>query len=58
MVKDNDGLEEMNQALQEEDDDIVEIKRTLEEAGVTDFNPDDELNINLAEYDGWPPTKI
>lgn len=34
-----------------EQDDIDDIKRTLEDSGVEVFDIDDELNIDLAEKD-------
>jgi hypothetical protein len=44
--------------LEEEQEDIDEINRVLLDAAVEDMDPDDQLNIDLAEYDGWPPKKI
>lgn len=41
----------------EEQDDIDDIERTLEEAGVSSIDADDDVNISMAEYEGWPPKK-
>ena len=43
---------------EEENSDIDLIYTTLQEAGVENINPDDELNIELAEHDGLPPVRI
>ena len=43
---------------EEENADIDLINATLQEAGVKNIDPDDELNINMAEYDGMPPVRI
>jgi predicted DNA binding CopG/RHH family protein len=51
----------MSKELQDESDetqDIDDINRSLQDAGVENLSPDEELNIDLAEYDGWPPEKI
>lgn len=38
-------------------DDIRDIHRSLEDAEVTQMSSDESLNIDLAEYDGYPPRK-
>ena len=50
----------MNQAerLNEEQEEIDEICKSLREAGVVNMNPDDEVNIDMAEHEGWPPKHI
>ena len=39
---------EMGKYLDQEED-IIDIKRELENSGVVDFDIDDELNIDMAE---------
>ena len=41
----------------DEQDDIDDINRELEDAGVEEMNLNDQLNIDLAEHEGWPPEK-
>lgn len=43
---------------EKEEDNIEEIKKVLEESGVENLDSDDELNIDMAEYEGWPPRKV
>ena len=42
----------------EEQQDIEDIYRVLEDAGVSNINVDQEVNIDLAEHEGNPPEKF
>ena len=44
--------------LWEEQEDIEDINRSLQDAGVSELDPNDELNIDLAEHRGWPPKHL
>ena len=44
--------------LWDERDDIEDIQRTLADAGVDILEEQDEVNIDMAEYIGWPPHKV
>jgi hypothetical protein len=48
----------MDKISDKEQDDLEDIERTLRDSGVRDMNWDHQLNIDLAEYEGWPPKKV
>lgn len=43
---------------EEEQQDICDIYRVLEDSGVSRIDANDALNIDLAEHEGWPPVRI
>jgi len=45
-------------SFQEEQEDLEDIERTLEDAGVSMIDANQNVNIMMAEHEGMPPRRV